>query len=225
MWSSAIRRMCESRHYPEVTLGRSNGSSSTTSQLRRVTSISTLSSLSGLCHFSAQGAGRLQCSAQVLQRPIRGTAARTAREREPPPAHRPFWRPADFPRRDELRLPALSLSRWRAYLPLGARRRPASVARKSARTGNCGAPSGNSNVQRSASLLKRWLLGIHQGAVRPAHLDYYLDEFTFRFNRRTSASRGKLFYRLVQQAVEIAPAPLQATPRRQPQALGVGWVN
>jgi transposase-like protein/ribosomal protein L37AE/L43A len=56
-----------------------------------------------------------------------------------------------------------------------------------------------------ASLLKRWLLGIHQGAVHISHIDYYLDEFTFRFNRRTSASRGKLFYRLVQQTVAIEP--------------------
>ena len=56
-----------------------------------------------------------------------------------------------------------------------------------------------------ASLLKRWLLGTHQGAVRTSHLDYYLDEFTFRFNRRTSRSRGKLFFRLVQQAVAIYP--------------------
>lgn len=62
-------------------------------------------------------------------------------------------------------------------------------------------------VHRIASLLKRWLLGTHQGAISPEHLDYYLDEFTFRFNRRTSASRGKLFYRLVQQAVQVPPAP------------------
>ena len=60
-------------------------------------------------------------------------------------------------------------------------------------------------VHRVASLLKRWLLGTPQGAVRPRQLDYYLDEFTFRFNRRTSRSRGKLFYRLVQQAVEVDP--------------------
>ena len=56
-------------------------------------------------------------------------------------------------------------------------------------------------VHRVASLLKRWLLGTHQGAVSHQHLVYYLDEFTFRFNRRKSKSRGKLFYRLVQQAV------------------------
>ena len=56
-----------------------------------------------------------------------------------------------------------------------------------------------------ASLLKRWLLGTYQGAVRPTHLAYYLDEFTFRFNRRSSRQRGKLFYRLVQQALMIEP--------------------
>jgi len=60
-------------------------------------------------------------------------------------------------------------------------------------------------VNRVVSLLKRWLVGTHQGAVRSSHLEYYLDEFTFRFNRRTSRSRGKLFYRLVQQAVVIEP--------------------
>ena len=63
-------------------------------------------------------------------------------------------------------------------------------------------------VHLVASLMKRWLLGTYQGAVRPSHLVYYLDEFTFRFNRRTSASRGKLFYRLVQQAVMVDPAPV-----------------
>ena len=60
-------------------------------------------------------------------------------------------------------------------------------------------------VNRVVALLKRWLLGTYQGRVEPSHLDYYLDEFTFRFNRRTSRSRGKLFYRLVQQAAAIAP--------------------
>jgi transposase-like protein len=65
-------------------------------------------------------------------------------------------------------------------------------------------------VHRVVSLLKRWLLGTHQGAVSHEHLGYYLDEFTFRFNRRTSRSRGKLFYRLLQQAVAIEPVPYQA---------------
>lgn len=50
-------------------------------------------------------------------------------------------------------------------------------------------------VHRVISLLKRWLLGTHQGAIGQDHLNDYLDEFTFRFNRRTSTSRGKLFYR------------------------------
>jgi transposase-like protein len=70
------------------------------------------------------------------------------------------------------------------------------------------------------SLLKRWLLGTHQGAVSPEHLDYYLDEYTFRFNRRRSLHRGKLFYRLVEQAVQADPAPypsLVRAVRRQRQ--------
>lgn len=66
------------------------------------------------------------------------------------------------------------------------------------------------HVHRVASLLQRWLLGTHQGAVEPQHLPYYLDEFTFRFNRRTSKSRGKLFYRLMQQAVATDPTTYAA---------------
>ncbi len=62
-------------------------------------------------------------------------------------------------------------------------------------------------VHRVAALLKRWLLGTHQGAVEKQHLDYYLDEFSFPFNRRTSRSRGLLFYRLLQQAVATDPVP------------------
>lgn len=77
------------------------------------------------------------------------------------------------------------------------------VVRSKAEVGDNLLPLAN----RVASLLKRWLLGTHQGAVQSAYLDYYLDEFTFRFNRRTSGSRGLLFYRLVQQAVELAPVP------------------
>lgn len=60
-------------------------------------------------------------------------------------------------------------------------------------------------VHRVASLLKRWLLGTHQGSVSDKHLDYYLDEYTFRFNRRTSKARGLLFFRLLQQAVRTPP--------------------
>jgi transposase-like protein len=68
-------------------------------------------------------------------------------------------------------------------------------------------------VHKAASLLKRWLMGTHQGAVSREHLDYYLDEFTFRFNRRTSRYRGKLFYRLLQNAVAIDPAPFETLTR------------
>jgi transposase-like protein len=60
-------------------------------------------------------------------------------------------------------------------------------------------------VHLVVSLLKRWLMGTHQGAVSQKHLDYYLDEFTFRFNRRKSRSRGKLFFRLIQHAVAQSP--------------------
>src|SRR5712691_2678490 len=63
-------------------------------------------------------------------------------------------------------------------------------------------------VHRIASLLKRWLLGTHRGAVRQQQLDYYLDEFTFRFNRRGSNHRGLLSYRLLEQAVQTEPRPL-----------------
>lgn len=62
-------------------------------------------------------------------------------------------------------------------------------------------------VNRVTALLKRWLLGTYQGGIHLSHLDYYLDEFTFRFNRRTSRSRGKLFYRLVEQAIALGPVP------------------
>ena len=60
-------------------------------------------------------------------------------------------------------------------------------------------------VHRVASLLKRWLLGTHQGSVGPEHLDAYLNEFTFRFNRRGSRRRGLLFYRLIEQAILADP--------------------
>jgi len=54
-------------------------------------------------------------------------------------------------------------------------------------------------------LFKRWLLGTYQGGVKKDHLEYYLDEYIFRFNRRSSASREKLFYRILQQAVATPP--------------------
>ncbi len=80
-------------------------------------------------------------------------------------------------------------------------------------------------VHRVVSLLKRWLLGTHQGGISKEHLEYYLDEFTFRFNRRTSHHRGKLFYRLLQHAMQTEPAPysqlakgIRPGPKRQAAA-------
>ena len=76
------------------------------------------------------------------------------------------------------------------------------------------------------SHLKRWMLGTHQGAISHKHLDYYLDEFTFRFNRRRSKSRGKLFFRLAQQAVAVDPVTLDqiihpdAKSTEKPQPVG-----
>lgn len=75
-------------------------------------------------------------------------------------------------------------------------------------------------VHRVASLIKRWLLGTHHGAVRPEQLDFYLDEFVFRFNRRTSRSRGMLFYRLLQQAVAIEPVTYREVVTKQPLKRG-----
>ena len=70
-------------------------------------------------------------------------------------------------------------------------------------------------VHRVASLLKRWLLGTYQGAVSNDHLDHYLDEFTFRFNRCHSRSRGLLFYRLLEQAKHL----------RHRGASPAGWIR
>jgi transposase-like protein len=57
------------------------------------------------------------------------------------------------------------------------------------------------------SLFKRWILGTHQGAIGHDHIGYYLDEFTFRFNRRRSEARGLLFQRLVENAMQVDPVP------------------
>lgn len=75
-------------------------------------------------------------------------------------------------------------------------------------------------VHRVASLLKRWLLGTHQGAVEADHLQGYLDEFAFRFNRRRSEFRGLLFRRLLEQAVQVGPVTYRSlvvnpTPKRK----------
>ncbi len=90
---------------------------------------------------------------------------------------------------------------WNGYNGLSSKGYKHDIIRQSVNIGENVLPL----VHIVVSLLKRWLLGTHHGAVYKTHIDYYLDEFTFRFNRRTSRSRGKLFYRLVQQAVSIAP--------------------
>ena len=90
---------------------------------------------------------------------------------------------------------------WNGYNNLDMIDYKRAIVRKDATVGEDALPL----VNRVASLLKRWLLGTHQGAVHPSHLDYYLDEFTFRFNRRTSKSRGLLFHRLVEQAMSVGP--------------------
>ena len=66
------------------------------------------------------------------------------------------------------------------------------------------------NVHRVAALLKRWLIGTHQHFCLNGHLQAYLDEFVFRFNRRNSRSRGPLFDTLIKQAIHTKPTPIQA---------------
>lgn len=73
------------------------------------------------------------------------------------------------------------------------------------------------HVHLVISLLKRWLMGTHQGAVRPTHLQAYLDEFAFRFNRRLSQHRGKLFHRLMQQSVISKPKAVKDLYSTKPQ--------
>jgi transposase-like protein len=92
---------------------------------------------------------------------------------------------------------------WQAYLTLGNRgyEHERTVMRQQSDAAHVVMPG----VHRVASLLQRWLLGTHQGAVTREHLDAYLNEFTFRFNRRRSRRRGLLFYRLLEQAILAEP--------------------
>lgn len=94
---------------------------------------------------------------------------------------------------------------WKGYAGLkqgGFKHRPRLI-NASGKTASALLP----RAHRVASLLRRWVMGIHQGALSREQLDTYLDEFTFRFNRRTSRNRWKLFYGLVAQAVAIEPVP------------------
>jgi hypothetical protein len=97
---------------------------------------------------------------------------------------------------------------WQGYSALAAAgylHQPTSIA-ASGDPGHVVMP----RAHRVASLLKRWLLGTHQGAIRPHQLDFYLDEFVFRFNRRTSRHRGLLLNRLLHQAIQLDHVPLAA---------------
>lgn len=75
-------------------------------------------------------------------------------------------------------------------------------------------------VHRVAALAKRWLMSTHQGAASGKHLDYYLDEYTFRFNRRSSKFRGLLFHRLIQQAAASPPTTYKEIVGRNHNILG-----
>ena len=88
---------------------------------------------------------------------------------------------------------------WKGYNGLDSLGYKHQIVRKTATIGDNLLPL----CHREAALIKRWLAGTHQGAVSHEHLGYYLDEYTFRFNRRTSRYRGKLFYRLLQNAVAL----------------------
>ena len=96
---------------------------------------------------------------------------------------------------------------WSGYVPLprhGYPHRPRSL-----RASQLPAHVAMPRIHRVASLLKRWWMGTYHGGISEAHLDSYLDEFTFRFNRRTSRARGLLFYRLVQQAAQMEALPYE----------------
>jgi transposase-like protein len=94
---------------------------------------------------------------------------------------------------------------WNGYKGLESLGYRHPIVRKTATIGDNLLPL----CHREAALIKRWLTGTHQGAVSHEHLAYYLDEYTFRFNRRTSRYRGKLFYRLLQNAVAVDAIPYQ----------------
>ena len=104
---------------------------------------------------------------------------------------------------------------WEGYAVLEAQGYHRNIVRETAIVGENLLP----RAHRVASLLKRWLLGTHQGAVAHSHLDYYLDEFTFRFNRRTSRSRGLLFYRLLGQAIALGPVRCEDLAREPHKGL------
>ncbi len=107
---------------------------------------------------------------------------------------------------------------WPSYLGLGSEYKHTAI--------NLSASEGEAHdelpaVHRVAALLKRWLLGTHQGSVSPEHLQSYLEEFTFRFNRRKSKRPGLLFYRLLEAAVATTPLRYEdLAKQRKPKRAG-----
>lgn len=102
---------------------------------------------------------------------------------------------------------------WKGYEDLKKNGYTHEIVREEATVGGDLLPA----CHRVASLFKRWLLGTLQGGAGHKNLQYFLDEYTFRFNRRTSKSRGMLFYRLIQQAVRVEPVlvkDLKATAKK-----------
>ena len=97
---------------------------------------------------------------------------------------------------------------WRGYARTGGGRLPASGHGSQRRL----RPGARSHAARPPRRLAAQAMAYqyHQGGVQHQHLDYYLDEFTFRFNRRRSKARGLLFHRLAQQALAVGPAPYNA---------------
>jgi transposase-like protein len=91
---------------------------------------------------------------------------------------------------------------WRHLTDYGFAHEP--IARYTATDADSVTPG----VHLVSSLLKRWIAGTLHHRISLVHMPYYLDEFTFRFNRRKSKAPGLLFYRLLQQAVDTDPHPL-----------------
>jgi len=110
---------------------------------------------------------------------------------------------------------------WQAYQDLKKRGYVHRAQKSPFRRANPTAKDPIAHAHQVASLLKRWLNGVHHGAVSGRYLDQYLEEFTFRFNRRTSLSRGLLFYRLLSNAVRASPLS-QTKLLKNHKILGLG---
>ena len=70
----------------------------------------------------------------------------------------------------------------------------------------------------SVSMLKRWLIGTHAGAIKARHLQAYLDEFAFRWNRRKTNGVGRISARTIETLV-LTSRTHHARHRRRRQTL------